>query len=157
MMADMDRSKRYDNSPKAKHGKMQNKQEAKAEGEVKSAEAKEGAGKGPTDSKPGGANGIGKIGEDPGPEPGKDEYMGVMQKQHADEISAAMKTHHEAISAEVERHGKHMKEMHARHAKARDGMQDKMEIAGEKKAEATAGSPKELGKEKDEGKKGAEV
>lgn len=158
-MPEMDRSKRYANPPKAKNGKMQDKGEVKADSTVKKDAAD--PAKSPTDAKPGP---VGKVGEDPGPEGSPSPEFGVVAKQKADEIGAAMKMHADnmkihtdAMTAEAERHGKHMKEMTSRHQKTGDGMQDKGEQGAEKKAAATAGSPKELGKPKDEGKKGSEA
>ena len=150
-MADMDRSKRYDNSPKAKHGKMQDKGESKAETEVKSAEAKEGAGKGPTDAKPGP---VGKVGEDPGPEAGKDSTWGVVAERHKSEHAAMVKRHSEEMGGMAERHGKEGKDMMTRHHKE---LQDGMEMKAEGGIEGSAGSPPKLGKTESEGKKGSNV
>ncbi len=139
MAEDRDRSKRYANSPKAKHGKMQDKGEQKAEGEAKSAEAKEGAGKGPTDKAPGS---VGKVGEDKGPEGSPSPEFGVIAKRQKSEHSEMR-----------DRHSKEMTDMVSRHHKE---MQDGMETAAAGKADASAGSPKELGKDKSEGEKGSE-
>jgi hypothetical protein len=155
MAEEPDRSKRYANSPKAKHGKMQDKGEQKAEGEVKAAEAKEGEGKGPTDKSAAAPGGVGKVGEDKGPktDPNPSPEGGLIASDaHKAEIASATKFHAEEASAMSERHAKHIKEITNRHLKMQDGMEAKAE--GE--ADASAGSPKELGKDKSEGKKGSE-
>lgn len=96
----------------------------------------------------------GKVGEDKGPQAGHSATMGVMAERHKAEHTAMHKRHGEAMAAMHESHAKEAKEMHGRHSKE---MQDHMESGAEHKADASAGSPKELGKEKDEGKKGSEV
>jgi hypothetical protein len=151
MAEERDRTKRYANPPKqGKKGGMQNKEEKKAAGEAKTAEHKEAAGKGPTDEKPGK---VGKVGEDKGPEGGHSATMGVMHERHKTEHAATVKRHGEEGTAMHERHGKELKDMMGRHHKE---MADHMEAGAEAKIEATAGKPKELGKAKDEGKKGSE-
>ncbi len=150
-MPEMDRSKRYANPPKAKHGKMQNKDEVKAESTVEKA-AKDPKDS-PTDAKPGP---VGKVGEDPGPEGSPSPEFGVIAERHKSETSSTMKRHAEEGAAMHERHGKEVKDMMSRHHKE---MQDHMESKAEGKAAATAGSPKELGTPKKEGKddKGSNV
>ena len=149
-----DSSKRYANPPKAPKKKSDGslrEHESKAEGEADTAERKEGEGKGPTDKKPGA---VGKVGEDPGPDAGKDATWGVVADRHKSEHAAAIKRHAEELGAAHERHGKELKDMHSRHSKE---MQDHMEQGAEGKEDATAGKPEELGKEKSEGKKGSNV
>lgn len=150
-----DSSKRYANPPKAPKKGMQDKGEKKAEGEAKAAEKKEGEGSGPTDAKPGP---VGKVGEDKGPSGSPSPEFGVVAERHKSEHAAMVKRHAEEMATTAattaERHGKEGKDMMARHHKE---MQDHMESGAASKADATAGKPEELGKEKDEGKKGSEV
>lgn len=152
-----DSSKRYANSPKAPKKKgagdgSLRKSEGAAVGEAKKDEKKEGEGKGPVDAKPGP---VGKVGEDPGPDKGESgPEFGVVAERHKSEHGAMIKRHAEELGATHERHGKEAKDMMARHHKE---LQDHMEAGAEHKAQASAGAPKELGKDKDEGKKGSEV
>lgn len=153
-MAEVDRSKRYANPPK--HGKKKGdgslrEHEGKGEAAADKAEKKEGEHKGPTDAKPGA---VGKVGSDPGPDKGKDATWGVVAERHKTEHGAMIKRHADAMTGLHEAHAKEAKEMHGRHGKE---MQDHMEEGAEHKEDASAGSPKELGKDKAEGKKGSEV
>ena len=143
-----DRSKRYANPPKApkKNGGAP-PEEGTAE---RKAEATAGRGM-PSDEHPGP---VGKVGSDPGPEGGHDQTFGVIAARHKQEHAGMLKRHGEEHSGMVERHHKEAKEMHGRHAKE---MEDHFESGAEASAERTAGSPEELGSEKSEGKKGAEV
>lgn len=150
-MAEVDRSKRYANPPK--HGKKKggapDKDEKTAEAKVEKVDTRD---KGPTDAKPGS---VGKVGEDPGPDKGRDgPEFGVVAERHKSEHGAMIKRHAEAMGTMHEAHAKEAKEMMGRHHKE---LQDHMEQGAEGKADKTAGSPKELGKDKDEGKKGGEV
>ena len=151
-MAEVDRSKRYANSPKhSKKGSAPNKEEKAAKAETESAEHKEAGGKGPTDKEPGA---VAKVGEDKGPKGSPSPEFGVIAERHKGEHAAMTKRHGEEGAAMHERHGKEAKEMMGRHHKE---MQDHMESHAEGEAEATAGKPEELGKEKSEGKKGSEA
>ena len=152
MAEERDRTKRYANPPKhGKKGGIQDKGEKKAEAEIKTDEHKEGAGKGPTDKKPGA---VGKVGEDKGPEAGKSPEFGVVAERHKAEHGAMTKRHGEEAAAMHERHGKEGKDMMGRHHKE---MQDHMEEKAAGEEDASAGKPKELGKEKGEGEKGSEA
>ena len=148
MAEERDRSKRYANPPKGRKGGMQDKDETGAEKKVE-ASAKAGTDV-PHAASPAKA---GKEGADPGPEAGKDAGWGVVAERHKVEHAGAMKRHGEESAAMFERHGKELKDMMGRHHKE---MQDHFETAAAGKLESSAGSPKELGKDKDEGKKGSE-
>lgn len=150
-MAEMDRSKRYANSPKAGKKGMQNKDERKAEGGVAAAEGKEGKHEGPTDQHPGK---VGKVGEDKGPDGGASSTMGVMHERHASEREDMHKRHHMEMTQMHDRHATEHKDMHKRH---HEETQNHEEAGAEKKIDATAGKPEELGKDKSEGKKGSEA
>lgn len=153
MAEERDRTKRYANPPKAPKKKGDGslrKSAGNAEGEAKAAEKKEGEGKGPTDEKPGA---VGKVGDDPGPDEGHDATWGVVADRHKREHGDMTKRHGEEASTMHERHAGESKTMMGRHHKE---LQDHMEQGAEDKAEETAGSPKELGKEKSEGEKGTE-
>ena len=149
MAEERDRSKRYANPPKGRKGAVQDKDETGAEKKVE-ASAKAGTDV-PHAASPAKA---GKQGDDPGPDAGKDAGWGVVAERHKAEHAGAMKRHGEESAAMSERHGKEMKDMMSRHHKE---LQDHMESGAASKADATAGSPKELGTEKSEGKKGSEV
>lgn len=154
-MAEPDRSKRYANPPK-KPGKKSGdgslrEHEAKGEAAADKAEKKEGEGKGPTDTKPGP---VGKVGSDPGPSGSPSPEFGVVAERHKSEHAAMIKRHAEEMGTTAERHGKEGKDMMTRHHKE---LQDHMEQGADNKADATAGKPEELGKDKSEGKKGSEV
>lgn len=147
-MADPEsRSKRYDNPPKAKKGgAAPNKEESAAK-----TEAEKTAGSGmPHADDPGK---VGKEGSDPGPEAGKDSGWGVVASRHKSEHGDMLKRHASEHEQMVGRHHDEAGKMHARHGKE---MQDAMEQGAASKAEATAGSPKELGQAKSEGEKGSE-
>ena len=149
-MAEMDRSKRYANPPKRpkKGGGMQDKQEVKAEHEVKK-------GVGPADGAPSAAHPgpVGKVGSDPGPDKGHDAIWGVVAERHKAERTEMNTRHTSEMSDMHTRHAKEHGDMGKRHTKE---LQDHMETAAAHKIEATAGSPKELGTAKSEGKKGSE-
>ena len=96
---------------------------------------------------------IGKVGADPGPDAGHDATWGVVAARHKREHGEMHKRHGEEIMGMHDRHASEAKAMHTRHASE---MQDEMEKSATGNAEATAGSPKELGKDKPEGKGGSE-
>ncbi len=153
-MADPEsRAKRYDNSPKGKRGGAPNK-----ETEAAKSEAEKTAGRGmPHADDPGK---VGKVDSDPGPEAGKDATWGVVASRHKQERQAMHKRHAEEHVAHattrqemVGRHHKEDMEMSSRHQKE---MQDALEEGAEGEAERSAGSPKELGTAKPEGKGGSE-
>lgn len=90
---------------------------------------------------------------DPGPEAGKDATWGVVADRHKREHGDMSKRHAEELAATLERHGKEAKDLQGRHSTE---MVEQLK-APEAKAEKTAGDPPELGKQKSEGTKGAEV
>lgn len=152
--AEMDRTKRYANPPKApKKGGEANPEERKAKSE---AEATAGGGM-PHPKDP---DKIGHVGADPGPEGGHDQTWGVVAERHKREHGDMLKRHaaehvsHANMRHEmVERHHKEAKDMHGRHAKE---LADHFEQGAEASLERTAGSPEMLGKTKSEGKDGSE-
>ncbi len=147
-MAEMDRSKRYANPPKRpKKGAAPDKDESAAKAASDKVGARE---KGPTDAHPGP---VGKVGSDPGPEKGHDAEFGVVADRHKTELTAMHKRHTGEMTQMAERHQTEAGEMGKMHSKQ---MQDHFETAASGKLESSAGSPKELGKAKDEGKKGSE-
>ncbi len=147
-MAEMDRSKRYANPPKRpKKGAAPDKDESAAKAASDKVGERE---KGPTDAHPGP---VGKVGSDPGPDKGKDAIWGVVADRHKSERTEMNKRHTTEMSDMHARHAKEHGDMGTRHVKE---MQDHAETAAAHKEEVTAGSPKELGKAKDEGKKGSE-
>lgn len=149
MAEERDRTKRYSNPPKSKKsGGMQNKEESGAKAE---AEKTAGGKDAPHADAPGK---VGKEGSDKGPEGSPSPEFGVIAERHKGEHGQMIKRHSDAMAAMHETHGKEAKDMMSRHSKE---MQNHMEEGAAGKAEATAGKPKELGKEKDEGKKGSSV
>jgi hypothetical protein len=152
-MAEIDRSKRYANPPKhGRKGAAPNKDEEGAAAAAKTAEKKEGEGEGPTPKDPGA---VAKENTDKGPSPHESgPEFGVVAERHKREHGDMTKRHAEEAAAMHERHGGEGKSMMARHHKE---LQDHMESAAATKEEASAGSPKELGKDKAEGEKGSNV
>jgi hypothetical protein len=148
-MAETDRNARYRNPPKVKHGKVQNRFESRAQAGADKAESAEGAGKGPTDKNPGP---VGKVGQDKGPEGSPSPEFGIVADRHKREHGEMTRRHGEAQHSLHEAHTKEANDLQARHAKE---LQDTMEQAASKKANATAGTPKELGRAKDEGGRGS--
>jgi hypothetical protein len=150
-MAERDRSARYNHASSKKGMEPQEKKpaaEAAKTADGKNAPHEPSVGK------------VGKEGSDPGPEKGKDATWGVTADRdhpaarHKREHSDMLKRHSEEAASMHERHAGEAKTMHSRHSSE---LQDTMEQMAENKMTQTAGSPKELGKAKDEGKKGAEV
>lgn len=150
MAEERDRTKRYANPPK--HGKKgggaaPGPNEKKVESE---AEKTAGGKNAPHPTDP---DKVGKVDSDPGPEGGHDSGWGVVASRHKREHGEMMKRQGEEHEAMRGRHETEAKAMHTRHASE---MQDHMEEGAEHEAEATAGEPKELGKDKAEGKSGSE-
>lgn len=145
MAEDRDRTSRYSNSPK---GAKKHDTPA-AENEAAKAEAEKTAGgtSAPHADNPGK---VGKQGSDPGPEGGEDATWGVVASRHSREHSDMLKRHHEELTATHERHASEAKTLHKRH---HDEMRDTATASAE--AARTAGSPKELGEAKSEGKAGS--
>jgi len=135
----VDRSQRYKDSPKG------------TEAAKKIAEKTAGGKDAPHADNPDKA---GKVGEDPGPSAGRDSTWGVVADRHKREHADMTKRHSDEHVSVSERHTKEARDMMARHHKE---MADHMESAAAGKVDATAGSPKELGTAKSEGKAGAEV
>lgn len=141
MADDKDRTTRYTKSPS---GAKNHSAAAKAE-----AEKTAGGANAPHADDP---NKAGKVGSDPGPEGGEGATFGVITSRHTREHSDMLKRHGEEMTATHERHHTEAKAMHKRH---HGEMKDAAEAAHA--AEATAGSPKELGKAESEGKSGSNV
>jgi hypothetical protein len=146
-----DRTKRYENSPKGakKHGAAE---EGAAAAEHKAA-ATAAADKTPQPDNP---DKTGKVGADPGPDGAHNATFGEMATRHKREHGDMTKRHGEEAAQMHERHTTEAKAMHTRHASEMEAHVTKAtETAGAAaKAEASAGSPKELGSEKSEGKAG---
>jgi hypothetical protein len=149
MAEERDRTKRYANPPK--HGKKAAGAAPAAEtGAAKSEAEKTASGKDAPHPKD--PDKVGKVGADPGPDAGTDATWGVVASRHKREHGEMLKRHGEEHEGMRGRHETEAKAMHTRHASE---MKDHQEEGAESEAEATAGTPKELGKEKPEGDKGS--
>jgi hypothetical protein len=149
MREEIDRNKRYANPPKAKHGKIQNRQQAGAHKDVERTTAK-GTGA-PSDAHPGP---VGKVGNDPGPEGGRDTTWGIIAGRHKAERDSMHGRRATEDAHTHERRAAEDADMHNRHAKE---LQNHMEQAAKTELATTAGNPKELGNAKNEGRKGNNV
>jgi hypothetical protein len=153
-MAERDRSARYNHASSKRGQEKQAPGDAAAEKKAAATADGKDAPHEPSVGK------VGKEGIDPGPEKGKDATWGVTAgrenpaTRHKREHSDMLKRHSEEAASMHERHAGEAKTMHSRHSSE---LQDTMDQMAENKLTQTAGSPKELGSAKSEGKKGAEV
>ena len=101
---------------------------------------------------------VGKESSDPGVMEGHDSTWGEVAKRHSNERKEVVDRHVTEMSDMHARHQTEMKKMGDRHAKEVGDLQDKSENKAESSLDKTAGSPKELGKDKHvDGNKGEEV
>ena len=136
----VDRSQRYKKSGKG----APDKNEVKAKTESEATAGGKNAPHAATSDK------VGKVGEDKGPEGGDKAELGILAR-HKREHAETLKRHGEEHSAMLGRHAEELKGLHGRHAE--EMVQELEKPVAE--AEASAGTPPELGKPVAEGKGGS--
>jgi hypothetical protein len=136
---------RYSQSPKVKGGKVEKPERAAAAKETET------AGSPPSDTNMKGAD----KATDAGPEKGGEATM--VSERHAKERGDMLGRHKREHEEMVARHHDEHQKMAKRHEKeTMEAAPNKDEATATREVKADAGKPKELGKEKDEGKRGTE-